>query len=789
VSGDRGAGSPLPLDGVRVIEVGTMIAAPYAAAILGDLGASVVKVESPDGDALRQSALLSGTHFRFNEANRNKQAVCLDLSRPGGQAVFRTLVAAADVIICNLRPDVVDKLGLDHETLRESNQAIITIRLSAFGATGPHAWRRGTAPTIDGASGLASLNGYPGRGPLRPGGFYPDLTSALFSVYGVLAALRHRDATGEGQEVDVAMTECAGHLVGEALMGMSFGRDAGPQGNGHPEHAPNNCYPCRAPDSWIAISVETDEDWARLRHCMGDPGWARADRFATSTWRKENEPALDQLVGEWTAGQEPAALLKVLRHVGLAAALVAKASDILDDPQLTHRRFFRTVTQPGSGRGPLPRIAFPSPFGRDWCESAAPEFAQHNDVVFRDVVRLNDEQIEQLYTEGASRRHLQGQPRPGESRGLADVATGFGELRVLEFGSAPSGQYCAYLLAGLGAEVIKVSAEPVSGSRDPRSAGNAPDEAELRDLYLDSAKHVQPLTPAGDQNVMRQLVERADVVVDSREAADREDADRDGPSDTAMTAWNSRLVLARISWFGSSGPYAGLRATELTCAATSGYLSMNGFADREPLKLYGVQSQRHAGLQASIAVLAALRVRDRTGEGAVIDVSVQESLVYLTAGAPLDYFHTGSVRRRSGNSQAASTRGQTYTSIMRCADGFILLGMVGARDFARLEQLMDQSLASSSDHMREFPGAHEAELNEICGNWLSARRRADVLDRALACGLHWALVNDMSDVAASDQVQARGFLVRAVYEGRDVMMPGRPIVFGQIGWRTGWDVP
>jgi crotonobetainyl-CoA:carnitine CoA-transferase CaiB-like acyl-CoA transferase len=367
------------------------------------------------------------------------------------------------------------------------------------------------------------------------------------------------------------------------------------------------------------------------------------------------------------------------------------------------------------------------------------------------------------------------------------MATGFDDLRVLELGSAPSGQYCAYLLAGLGAEVIKVAAEPVSRSRDSRPAGTGPDEAELRDLYLDSAKQVQPA--ADDPSVLRDLIERADVVVDSRGASDRPDVGQDGPSQAEMTGWNPRLVLARISWFGSSGPYAGLRATELTCAASSGYLAMNGFADREPLKLYGVQSQRHAGLQASIAALAALRVRDRTGKGAAIDVSVQESLVYLTAGAPLDFFHTGSVRRRAGNSQAASTRGQTYTSILRCADGYILLGVVGARDFAKMEQLMDQSLASSTDHMREFPGAHEAELNEVCGRWLETRRRAEVLDRALACGLHWALVNDMSDVAASDQAQARGSFVRANYEGREVIMPGRPIVFSQIGWRAGWNVP
>jgi crotonobetainyl-CoA:carnitine CoA-transferase CaiB-like acyl-CoA transferase len=209
---------------------------------------------------------------------------------------------------------------------------------------------------------------------------------------------------------------------------------------------------------------------------------------------------------------------------------------------------------------------------------------------------------------------------------------------------------------------------------------------------------------------------------------------------------------------------------------------MNGLADREPLKLFGLQGQRHAGLQAAIAVLGALRVRDRTGQGSLLDLSVQEAMVYLTAGATLDFFHTGTIRRRSGNSQAASTRGQTYTSILRCADGYILLGIVGARDFGRLEQLMEMSLAAGDAPMRTLPGAHEAELSEICGAWLASRNREEVLARAVECGLHWALVNSIPEVIASEQVQARGFLTSARHDGDDVVVPGRPVIFSKIPW-------
>jgi crotonobetainyl-CoA:carnitine CoA-transferase CaiB-like acyl-CoA transferase len=398
---------PLPLQGVRVLEIGTMIAAPYATGMMGDYGATVIKIEPPVGDALRQSVMLSGTHFRFNEPNRNKLGICLDLTKPGGQQVLHKLVVLCDVVVTNLRPDVIPKLGLDYQTLRAANDRVIVVRLSAFGATGPHAIRRGTAPTIDGASGLATLNGYPDREPLRPAGFYPDLTAALFTVFGVLAALRHRDATGEGQEVDVAMTECADHLVGEAILGLTIsGVTPGPRGNSTPNHAPNNCYPCRDPDTWIAISIETDDDWDRLRRCMDDPA-ADDGCFASNDLRKQNEPAIDDLIERWTSGQDVQALLARLRQAGLAAAAVANAGDVLNDPQLAHRGFYRTVTQHGPGSGPIPRVALPSPFPAPWRSSPAPAFAEHNDEVFRDLLHLEPDELARLYADGASCTELQ----------------------------------------------------------------------------------------------------------------------------------------------------------------------------------------------------------------------------------------------------------------------------------------------------------------------------------------------------------------------------------------------
>jgi crotonobetainyl-CoA:carnitine CoA-transferase CaiB-like acyl-CoA transferase len=367
-----------------------------------------------------------------------------------------------------------------------------------------------------------------------------------------------------------------------------------------------------------------------------------------------------------------------------------------------------------------------------------------------------------------------------DGEGQAVVAAGLADLWVVELGSAPAGQYCAKLLAGLGATVVKVVAAATRERADEQHAGG-PDEGRIQDLYLDAGKKVVrlDLDTYEDRESLRHLVDRANVVVDSRMHSDA-----DQVTTSQLREWNPRLVIVGISWFGASGPHAEIRASELTCTATSGYMAMNGYADREPLKLYGIQGQCHAGLQAAIAALAALRTSEQTGYGCFLDVSIQESLVYLTAGAPLDYFHSGSVRKRSGNSQAASTRGQTYTSILRCADGYILLGMVGARDFARLEQLMGATLTTSDDHLREYPGAHEAEMNAICGDWLSTRQRERVLEDALACGMHWALISDLSDIVRSEQVQARGYLTSVDYDGTPALMPGRPIAFSRIAWAT-----
>lgn len=351
-------------------------------------------------------------------------------------------------------------------------------------------------------------------------------------------------------------------------------------------------------------------------------------------------------------------------------------------------------------------------------------------------------------------------------------------LRVIELGSMAAGQYCGHLLAGLGAAVVRVQIRAAGGHQGPASGEGSNHEQQLRDVYLNANKEILQVEAADYEMAVREIIDRADVVIDSTTPGDDHT-----PAVRPLYSSNPGLIEVRISWFGSDGPYSAIRGSELTCTALSGYMSINGTADRKPLKLWGLQGEYHAGLHGAIGVLAALRERSLNGRGHVIDVSVQESLALLTAGAPVDFFHTGSIRRRSGNSSAASSRGQTYTSILTCADGYILVAVVGRRGFQRLETVIGEALPVTEDHVRDFPGAHEVELDHLCGAWLAGRKRNDVLEKAVACGLHWALVNDLSDFIASEQVQARQFLTQREWPDRGVVLvPARPVLFSRITW-------
>ncbi len=387
------------LDGVRVLDFGWVLAAPYATRLLADYGAEVIKVQ-PLYRPEQEDAFSRGY---FNTWNRNKLGITLDMGQSSGREMAGRLVAQSDVVVENFSPRVMKNWGLGYERLCHLKPDIILLSMSAMGHTGP--WRdySGFAPTVQAASGLTYLTGFPGRAPSGPGFSYADHLAGLFGVLAVLEALEGRRLTGRGQHIDLSELEATVSLLDTAVLDYTVnGREALPSGNRslHPPAAPHGVYPCRGEDRWCAVAVFTEEEWQALCRVMGGLDWAGRGEFATMEGRLRNDDELDYLISRWTKKHTAEKVMALLQEAGIAAGVVQDASDLARDPQLKAREFFVTLDHlemgPTIADGtPMKLTRTPAIFRR-----AAPLPGQDNDYVFGRLLGVDKEEREQLRREG-----------------------------------------------------------------------------------------------------------------------------------------------------------------------------------------------------------------------------------------------------------------------------------------------------------------------------------------------------------------------------------------------------
>ena len=383
------AAAPGPLDGVRVLDLTTGVAGPASTQMLAFLGAEVIWIHSE----FQHRRRIANDDPSVNVMQLGKRSARLNLRDPRGLDLARRLVAHCDVVVENQRPGAVEKLGLGYEALREIRPDIIGVTLSTSGYGGPER-DVGYAPTFVARSGLGALSGYEG-GPPAEYVNWPDFLSAHWLVFGVFYALLHRNQTGEGQWIDLSATESLTTLIGDQLMDVAMnGRNLGPRGNHDALLVPNEVYRCA--NGWISIAVAGHEEWEALCRVMERPDLASEERFASRDARKEHESALDELIGEWTAGQERMELVGRLQAAGVAAAPVLNGEDLIQDPHIGARGGWVTVEHPVLG----PRTAMAPP----WSFSATPATVsasgplegQHEGYVYGELLGLSEEEIEQL---------------------------------------------------------------------------------------------------------------------------------------------------------------------------------------------------------------------------------------------------------------------------------------------------------------------------------------------------------------------------------------------------------
>jgi formyl-CoA transferase len=388
-----------PLADLVVIEMGSLIAGPFAGQILGDFGAEVIKIEDPKvGDPTRQwgRSLPKGHSPWWPVIGRNKKSVGVDLRKPEGQQIVRDLIAGADVVIENFRPGTMEKWGLSYEALAEKNPRLVMARVSGFGQTGPYAMRPGYGLIGEAMGGLRHVTGEPDRPPARAGISIGDSLTAMHAVMGITMAIHERERTGRGQVIDAALYESVlavmENLVTEYdLTGYVRERS----GSILPGIAPSNAYPC-ADGSMILIGGNGDTVFARLAEVMGQPGLKDDPKFVDHLSRGNNQAELDGIIAEWTGRQTLPDLLELLEAKGVPASRVFRAPDMLEDPQFAARETIVTVDHPVFEKVKMQNV-FPklsrTPGAVRW---PGPALGQHTDEVLSARAGLSAARLAEL---------------------------------------------------------------------------------------------------------------------------------------------------------------------------------------------------------------------------------------------------------------------------------------------------------------------------------------------------------------------------------------------------------
>lgn len=395
---------PGALDGLLILDLTRVLAGPYATQLLGDFGARVVKVEQPGrGDETREWGppfAPSGQSAYFLCVNRNKESLTLDLKTAGGRAVLRDLARRADVLIENFKPGTMAALGLGYDSLRAENPGLIYCAITGYGQDGPYASRPGYDTVIQAQGGLMSITGRADGEPQKVGVAVVDITAGLYAAASILAALHHRERTGEGQSIDVALFDV--QLSWLANVGSAYlvsGRAPARYGNAHATIVPYQ--PFRASDGQIMVAVGNDGQFARFCAALGRPEWAADPRFATNPARVASRDVLVPMIEAVMAGRSVAEWERELIAAGVPCGPVNDVPTALSDPQARARGMVREVVDDRGEAvrvvGPAPRLSATPPSVR----TAPPRLGQHTESVLRDLLGYDEARIAALRAEGA----------------------------------------------------------------------------------------------------------------------------------------------------------------------------------------------------------------------------------------------------------------------------------------------------------------------------------------------------------------------------------------------------
>lgn len=391
-----------PLEGVKVLELGSLIAGPFASRIMAEFGAEVIKVEPPEkGDPIRNWRVVhEGTSLWWYVQSRNKKCITLDLKSSEGKEIIQKLAEEVDIVVENFRPGTLEKWGIGYEDLKKVNPGIIFARVSGYGQDGPYKDKPGFGSIGEAMGGIRYLTGYPDLPPTRVGISLGDSVAALYAVIGALMALRHRDQSGEGQIVDVALYEAIFSLMESMIPEYDHAELIRERtGSTLPGITPSNIYLCKD-GKYVVIGANGDSIFKRLCQMINREDLAADERFQTNEGRSGYADYLDKEIGKWASQHNLKDALEQLDQSGIPSGPIYSVADMVKDPHFLARKMVEEVDVENLGKlkmpGIIPKLS-KTPGGTEW---AGPTLGEHNEDVFKKYLGLNEAEIKSLQVNG-----------------------------------------------------------------------------------------------------------------------------------------------------------------------------------------------------------------------------------------------------------------------------------------------------------------------------------------------------------------------------------------------------
>jgi crotonobetainyl-CoA:carnitine CoA-transferase CaiB-like acyl-CoA transferase len=783
------------LSGLRVVEAGSGVSAAYAAKLLCDLGAEVLKVEPPGGDETRRRGPfprgLEGNPEAsglFIYLNWGKRLVSLDLATDTGRAALFEQLAGADLFMHNFSVAEIERLGLEYGALAARFPGLVVTSITPFGLSGPHARWQGTNLTVVSAGGWASIT--PGNSPLSDEpplaafGQQAEFQAAVHAAVASLGALHARRRDGRGQLVEVSGQECIAAALELALVTYTYtGRVASRLGIR--TSAPMGIMRCK--DGLIFVMTTDPHQWDALVHVMGDPEWASWEIFSDRFKRGEHHDALTPLIEEWLSERTVQEVFDLAAQARLPFAPVSTIADIVHSPHLKQRGYFVALRHPVAGEITVPGAPYllsETPWapggGRDGrvqvTGDSGGEGAGNSPVgALREAPVAAQPQAaavrtdEDLATAGAASpggevaplqpARASQSPAPFALRPVPSQLPLAG-LRVVDMSWMWAGPYCTLQLAHLGAEVIRIESQhrPCMNRRVPPYAGDQPGlnrGGSFNQWNQGKGSVLLDLKKPEAVQLARELVATADVFVENYAVGV---VDRLGLGWDVLSQINPGLVMASLSGYGVSGPYKDRVAFGTPLTMISGLGQLTGYIGHGPAEVGISYGDPNGGLHAAFAILAALWKRRETGRGQYIDVSQWEALLSILPEGILPYTMCGEQPARRGNrDEWLAPHG-----IFRAAgeDRWVSIVVRNDAEWTRLAPLLGEAAADPRFATRAGRKAHEDELEAIVTAWTRERDAWAITEQLQALGIPAAPVMDMRDVAEDPHLNQRGFYVR-----------------------------